>query len=378
MSNQTNASAATVPHRLREATRVAGQGLIAREGLVELIMLGAVAREHLLVVGPPGTGKSEAARRTARALGGMYFEYLLGRFTEPSELFGPIDLRRLREGELITETTGMLPEAEIAFLDEVFLGSTAILNTLLSVLAERKFRRGQTEMVCPLRICVGASNALPDDPALAAFADRFLLRVFVDRLPDPRLEELLEGGWGLGREIASEVASLDDVDALATAARQMDLSAVRPALAEAIRLLRGAGIELSDRRAVKSQTLVAAAAALAGRSAPTEADLWPLVSVVPTAQEQDRAREVLHDLLSATENAALVVASVEASAGRMARVPGLIEAGTQLLGASERTEGWRLKVEGVLREIDASFDAASLPDALATTRSELAAGLAAS
>src|SRR5215471_16851580 len=119
---------------LREAISDASRGLVERESLVEMIALSAVAGEHMLVIGPPGTAKSEAVRRVAYATGGRYFEYLLGRFTEPSEIFGPVDLRRLKEGVVETETRGMLPEAEIAFLDEVFLGSTAILNTLLGIL----------------------------------------------------------------------------------------------------------------------------------------------------------------------------------------------------------------------------------------------------
>ncbi|MFT4622574.1 MAG: MoxR-like ATPase [Myxococcota bacterium] len=77
----------------------------------------------------------------------------------------------------------------------MFLGSTAILNTLLGLLAERTFRRGNTSLAVPLRVCVGASNALPNTPALAAFSDRFLLRVFVDPIPDPQLEDLLAAGW---------------------------------------------------------------------------------------------------------------------------------------------------------------------------------------
>src|SRR4051812_44475592 len=160
---------------LRAVIRQASRGLVDREVLVDVIVLAAVAGEHVLVVGPPGTAKSEAARRVARALGGAYFEYLLGRFTEPSEIFGAVDLARLREGLVETDTTGMLPEAEIAFLDEVFQGSTAILNTLLGVLNERVFMRGHTRVRCPLRLCVGATNALPTDTSLAAFADRFLL-----------------------------------------------------------------------------------------------------------------------------------------------------------------------------------------------------------
>lgn len=169
---------------IRDAIRTATTGLIGRNQLAELIVLAAVAQEHLLVVGPPGTAKSAVVRRVAQAMGGRYFEYLLGRFTEPSELFGPVDLRKLREGTVETDVSGMLPEADIAFLDEVFLGSTAILNTLLGVLNERRFRRGHTQLDCPLRVCVGAANGLPEDEALAAFGDRFLLHLFVEAVPD--------------------------------------------------------------------------------------------------------------------------------------------------------------------------------------------------
>ena len=113
-------------NKLRSAAKEASKGLVEREPLVDLILLSAVAQEHLLVVGAPGTGKSAAVRSVAKVLEGKYFEYLLGRFTEPSELFGPVDLKRLKEGVVETATAGMLPEAEIVFLDEVFLGSTAV------------------------------------------------------------------------------------------------------------------------------------------------------------------------------------------------------------------------------------------------------------
>ena len=151
MSNNLETSVEAIRFAIAEA----GKNLIERETLVELVALAAVAGEHVLIIGAPGTAKSEAVRRIAKATGGEYFEYLLGRFTEPSEIFGPVDLRKLKEGIVETETSGMLPEAEIAFLDEIFLGSTAILNTLLGILNERIFRRGHTRMKVPLRVCVG-------------------------------------------------------------------------------------------------------------------------------------------------------------------------------------------------------------------------------
>jgi MoxR-like ATPase len=366
---------------LRDALADAGRGLVEREAMVELVALSAVAGEHLLVIGPPGTAKSEAVRRTARALGGSYFEYLLGRFTEPSEIFGPVDLRKLREGTVETETTGMLPEAEVAFLDEVFLGSTAILNTLLGVLNERTFRRGHTRMKVPLRVCVGASNGLPEEESLAAFADRFLARIFVEPVPDPQLEELLAGGASLWREADARKASLEALDVLARAAQEADLAPVRPHLAHALRTLRAAGIGLSDRRAVKVQRLMAAAAALAGRQSPGVADLWPLIYAVPTKEGQALAREVLRDLLAATEIPALAAAALEASAGPLARAQRIGRAGREVLeqvpvsGSAEDYAAWRLKLEGVVREMDAGFAPEALPPDLQVLREEIRAAL---
>lgn len=367
--------------RLRAAIGEAAVGLVERESLVELIALSAVAGEHLLVVGPPGTAKSEAVRRVAQALGGHYFEYLLGRFTEPSEIFGPVDLRKLKEGVVETETTGMLPEAEIAFLDEVFLGSTAILNTLLALLNERTFRRGHSRMSCPLRICVAASNVIPEDESLAAFADRFLTRIFLEPIPDPQLEDLLEGGWRLLGSEPKGSASLADLDALSSAARAAELAAVRPGLAHAIRLLRRAGIALSDRRAVKVQRLVAAAAALDGRAAPSERDLWPIIYAVPTADGQKLARDTLRELLAASVNASLPAAASEASLGPLARATRIARSGREALearpsnGDDQALSAWSLRLEEVAREIDAGFAPEQLPEDLRSLRAEIVAAL---
>lgn len=373
----TNPSVHEASGSLRVAIADAATGLVEREALVEMVALSAVAEEHVLVIGPPGTAKSEAVRRIARGTGGRYFEYLLGRFTEPSEIYGPVDLHKLKQGSVETDTMGMLPEAEIAFLDEIFQGSTAILNTLLGILNERVFRRGHTNMRCPLRVCVGASNALPEEETLAAFADRFLVRCFVDPIPDPMMEQLLEGGWALNQSHTERTASLSDIEVLTAAARAADMSHVRPQIAKAIRILRGAGITLTDRRAVKAQRLIAAAATMAGRVKPTEADLWPIVFVVPTREQQSLGRDCLRDLLSRTENPTLPVAAEEASMGPLARAARVAEAARKIL--SKRPEGndpeqetaWRLKLEGVAREIDAGFTPEHMPQSLIELRVEI-------
>lgn len=351
-------------NRVLTALKAAREGLVARDVLVELVLLAAVAEEHLLIIGPPGTAKSLAARRAAQVFHARYFEYLLGRFTEPSEIFGPVDLRKLREGVVETEVAGMLPDADIAFLDEVFLGSSAILNTLLGLLNERTFRRGKSQLRVPLRVCVGASNALPTDEALAAFADRFLLRVFVEPLPDTLLEDLL----GSKPTVLKALASMEDLDVLSRAAQEVDLVPVRPVYAQCVRMLRQAGVELTDRRLVRVQRLISAAAVLNGRTIAEVEDLWPLVFALPTAETQALARTVLKQQLDASRSESMPSAAQEATQGRAARAKLLEERSGVLLTTELRDDAWRLKLEGVARDIDAAFAPETMPEALRSRR----------
>lgn len=374
-----NSSLHASSEALRGAIEEASQGLIDRESLVELIVLCAVAGEHLLVIGPPGTAKSEAVRRVSRAIDARYFEYLLGRFTEPSEIFGPINLQRLKEGVVETETTGMLPEAEIAFLDEIFLGSTAILNTLLTLLNERIFRRGHTALQSPLKICVGASNSIPSGEALAAFGDRFLVQLFVEPIPDNRLEELLIQGWSMQNTAQKPRATIRDLEILSLAARQADPSAIRKDLVQAIRTLREAGIALSDRRVVKIQRLIAASAVMAGRSNPTVADLWPIVFAVPGANDQEQARDLLRPLLDQSANKALSSAAASASASPASRAALILKkARTAMIPPQPHEDRnlWKLRLEAIAREVDAGFTDANRPSDLTALRAQILKALA--
>src|SRR3954451_5723653 len=184
---------------------------VQRDEVIDLIALAVVAGEHLFLQGPPGTAKSALIRQFARAVEGRYFEYLLTRFSEPNEIFGPIDIARLREGTVATVTTGMLPEAEFVFLDELFNANSAILNNLLTVLNERVYRRGAETHRLPLLSLFSASNHLPEDDALRALFDRFLLRCHVRNLKPDAMPQLLRDGWALETSAApvSAVSAAD-------------------------------------------------------------------------------------------------------------------------------------------------------------------------
>ncbi len=57
------------------------------------MLLAALSGEHLLLLGPPGTAKSELSRRLSKLTTGTYYERLLTRFSVPEELFGPLSMR---------------------------------------------------------------------------------------------------------------------------------------------------------------------------------------------------------------------------------------------------------------------------------------------
>src|SRR5262249_18849016 len=200
---------------------------VGRDEVIDLIALAATAGEHLFLHGPPGTAKSALIRQFALAVRGSYFEYLLTRFSEPNEVFGPTDLVRLRPGTVATVTTGMLPEGEFVFLDELFNANSAILNNLLTVLNERIYRRGAEVHRLPLVSLFAASNHLPEDDALRALFDRFLLRCHVDNLRREEMPRLLSAGWELERAgpLESSLAAAD-LRALARQIYQVELSGI--------------------------------------------------------------------------------------------------------------------------------------------------------
>ena len=279
------------------------RSLVGRDEAVDVLGVGLAAGTNTLLLGPPGTAKSALVRGLAGRLGGETFEVLLTRFTEPNELFGPFDLRRLREGELVTNTAGMLPEADLLFLDELFNANSAVLNALLAVLNERVFRRGAEARPLPTLLAVAATNHLPEDPALAALYDRFPLRVACGPVADADLEAVLERGWALeaAPPASGEAAfPLADARLLQAAAAAVDVAPVRAALAGLVRHARRAGVEVSDRRAVKLLRPVAASAALAGRTTADASDLW----VLAHAWERPEQAEALRSLVArATEGA---------------------------------------------------------------------------
>jgi MoxR-like ATPase len=266
-------------------------GLVERRTVVRLCLLTALAGEHTLLIGPPGTAKSELARRLRSAFrDARYFERLLTRFSVPEELFGPLSIRALEEDRYERHTDGFLPDAAIAFIDEVFKANSAILNALLTLLNEREFDNGAGRQLCPLISVIGATNEVPEDEVGEAFFDRFLVRVPVVPVSATGFGTLL--GTRCADEWSPPDATLalgdEDLGAIAQAAHDVSLSPrVIGVLAELRAELASDGLYVSDRRWVKTVWLLRVAAASEGRGA---IGLWDLL-LLPACIGSDAERQ---------------------------------------------------------------------------------------
>jgi MoxR-like ATPase len=309
----------TVARLRREVIEVLKQRFVGRDEVIDLIALAVVAGEHLFLLGPPGTAKSALIRQFASAVEGRYFEYMLTRFSEPNEIFGPIDLVRLREGTVATVTAGMLPEAEFAFLDELFNANSAILNNLLTVLNERVYRRGAATHALPLLSLFSASNHLPEDEALRALFDRFLVRCHVDSLKREAMPKLLAAGWAL-EQAACPVASVTagDLRELARQVYRVDLAPVTELYADVVQKVRDLGVSFSDRRCIKVMKLLAASALLCGRDRAAPSDLWVLRYVWDREEQIGPLGAMIDGVLAQHPN--------EAAAHPLAAVPERVDA----------------------------------------------------
>ncbi len=183
--------------RINRFRQSLGRFFVDKQDIIDLMVVAAIAQEPLLIVGPPGTAKSDLVLKFKDALGlgeGDYFEYMLTRFTEPSEIIGAIDIKELRDGRYIRRKAGKLPTARLVFLDEIFKSNSAILNILLTIINEKKFYQDGAPEPVPLRILFAATNEVPEQGELAALKDRFVLKIQSQSVQEKHFQELIDSG----------------------------------------------------------------------------------------------------------------------------------------------------------------------------------------
>lgn len=242
-----------------------------RKDVIDGSLAAVLAGEHVLLIGPPGTAKSALVRTIANAFQGVYFERLMTKYSQPDELFGPVSLRALEQDRFVRVSVGKLPEAEFAFIDEIFKSNSAVLNSLLAIVNERIWHNDGAATKCPLVSLFGASNELPEGKELEALFDRFLLRFDIQYL---LAASNVRAVLASGEPTISTQLTMDD---LRRAQDEVIVVKVTDETIDALLAIRDAcraeGIVASDRRWKKSLAIVRATAWLAGERKTTPEDL---------------------------------------------------------------------------------------------------------
>jgi MoxR-like ATPase len=285
------------------------QLFVERDEFVDGALAALLARQHVLLIGPPGSGKSTLVHALCERIpGASYFHWLLTKFSTPEELFGPVSLQGLEQDRYYRVTHGKLPRAHIAFLDEIFKANSAILNALLSLINERVYYNDATPTSVPLNTLFGASNVLPESGELDCLFDRFLFRYQVDYIEDgDGFRSMLEAPDEPRGSASLSLADLEQ--AQADAARVVVGPEAIEWLGDIRSRIRSRGLVVSDRRFRTSLSGLRAHAYLGGRSRLEAGDLRILEHMLwSVPEERDAVEEIVMAVAAPKLHAALQIA----------------------------------------------------------------------
>jgi MoxR-like ATPase len=282
-------------NKFRAIENELNQKYFERKEVIRGLLVALLSKQHILLLGAPGTSKSTLTEDLCQRISGKYFKKLVARTSTPEELFGPMSLKGLENDEYRRVTTNRLPEAEISFIDEIFKCNSAVLNNLLGILNEREFENGGMVSKVPLQFMAGASNELPENrEELGALWDRFLLRYVVKYIRDPRNFEALL----LGTNAPQTVTTLtrDEVTQAQAEVAKVDISGIINQIFMIRDKMLEMKIDVSDRRWKQSLGLISANAWIEGRNAATEEDLEILIYAL--WQEPDQIAGVQSEIMN--------------------------------------------------------------------------------
>lgn len=269
---------------IKKMQEALNESFVERSDVIDGMLVALLAKENIFLLGPPGTSKSALSNALCRMVGGKFFSHLMGKTTTPEELYGPVSFKALQDDRYERNTAGKLPEADIAFLDEIWKGSSAINNTLLPIINERIFFNGAKPQQIPLQMLFAASNETPQGEELGAMWDRFALRYVTQSIQvDDNFKQVFRKG--ISKQMPQ--FSIADLEAEQQKAMALDIpDDILDVICEIRRECVQRGIYVSDRKWIQASGIIRAQAYLQDHQEVQEEDLEILQHVLWHTPEQ--------------------------------------------------------------------------------------------
>ncbi|ESV60586.1 AAA domain family protein [Mycobacteroides abscessus MAB_082312_2258] len=170
--------------------------IVGQDRLVERILVGLLAKGHVLLEGVPGVAKTLAVETFAKVVGGTFSRIQFTPDLVPTDIIGTRIYRQGRE-EFDTELGPVV--ANFLLADEINRAPAKVQSALLEVMAERKISIGGKDYHLPKPFLVMATqNPIENEgvyPLPEAQRDRFLFKINVDY---PTVEEEREIIYRMG------------------------------------------------------------------------------------------------------------------------------------------------------------------------------------
>lgn len=290
----------TAIDKLNNISKELNDIFIERERVIENSIKALITGQAVLLIGPPGTAKSALTNALcSRIENGRYFSWLLNRTSDPAEILGPFSIKEMENDKFLRVTKGKLPEAEIAFLDEVFKCNEPTLNILLPIINEKLFYNDGQPVEVPLITLFAASNEFPEEDSLMALYDRMMFRMYVDYIGDIQNKMKMFNNF-LNKSSKTDkytTISLDELKLLREALNEVKIpDSILKEYISLINLLYQNGIVISDRRQNECLNVLRATALLDKRNEVILTDLKALRDVLWSKLEDiEKIDEILKE-----------------------------------------------------------------------------------
>lgn len=209
--------------------------LLGKEEVFKLLSLAEALKLGILLVGPPGTGKTKIVTDYTKGMFDLSNQDEIKHFneegvfmletdegTKSSEIKGVVNLEKLVT-ENKYEIDSHITKADTIIINEVDKASSALRNSLLGIMNERVLFNGKDKVKCNWRLFVATCNEIPKDEINSPFWDRFALKMTVNRLSAGELIKYYKSGdKSYSSNIKINVPTQEAIDKVVVAADKLE------------------------------------------------------------------------------------------------------------------------------------------------------------